>query len=98
MKATSIAPPMPNTCGGRPSAKVVTSPLCRSTRSTLPALGSVTYSALSGPIVLPAANPLPNVASVVTSRPAGSVVASAAAGATDAANRRRPRRTTHELA
>jgi hypothetical protein len=42
MKATSMAPPTPNTCGGRPSAKVLTAPVRRSTRSTLPALGSVT--------------------------------------------------------
>ena len=46
-------------------------------------MGSVTYSAPSGPIVLPDAKPLPNVASVVTSGPAGGVVEPAEAGITD---------------
>ena len=84
-KATSIAPPTPNTCVGRPSAKVVTAPVRRSTRSTLPALGSVTYRARSGPIVLPDARPLPNSASVVTSGARPPDEACEARGATDAA-------------
>ena len=54
---------------GRPSTYVLVAPVLRSTRSTLPALGSVTYSAPSGPIVLPEANPLPNSASGVTIGP-----------------------------
>ena len=60
MNSTSIAPPTPSTCGGSPSANVLAVPVVRSTRSTLPALGSVTYSAPSGPMVLPEASPLPN--------------------------------------
>ena len=57
INATSIAPPMP-TAGiafGRPLAKVVRSPVCGSTREILPAAPSVTYSAPSGPTVLPEA-------------------------------------------
>src|ERR1700692_1352369 len=68
MNPHSTAPPMP-TAGiafGRPLAKVVSSPVCGSTREILPAAPSVTYSAPSGPTVLPVAPCRP-----VTSRGAG---------------------------
>ena len=57
--ATSIAPPMPDRRdgGGRPVAKIVIAPLRGSTRRTLPAWPSVTYSAPSGPTVLPEPQP-----------------------------------------
>jgi hypothetical protein len=49
---------------GNPLAYVVTRPLRRSMRNTLPALPSVTYSAPSGPIVLPVTKvPSPKLAS-----------------------------------
>src|SRR3954447_17601904 len=50
-----MAPPMPGGvfCSGSPEANVVTAPLRVSTRRTRPALPSVTYSARSGPMVLP---------------------------------------------
>ena len=53
MKAMSIAPPMPMIDFGNPLAKVVVAPVLGSTRVTLPAAVSVTYSAPSGPMVLP---------------------------------------------
>src|SRR5205809_2731842 len=55
MNATSIAPPMPMAGFdfGRPLANVVISPVSGSTREILPAAPSVTYSAPSGPMVLP---------------------------------------------
>ena len=56
MNATSIAPPMPMIdVFGRPLANVVFSPVWGSTREILPAAPSVTYSAPSGPMVLPVA-------------------------------------------
>jgi hypothetical protein len=71
MNATSIAPPMIAPpmlmiAGGRPLANVVTSPVSGSTREILPAAPSVTYSAPSGPTVLPLALSKP-VSSPVTS-------------------------------
>lgn len=49
----SVAPPRPMTGFGRPDAYVVVAPVCGSTRVILPAAVSVTYSAPSGPMVLP---------------------------------------------
>src|SRR3954464_3251127 len=74
MKATSVAPPKNGwTAGGSPVANVVTAPVLRSTRRTRPALPSVTYSARSGPIVLPEPQPRthPGAANVVSSRAVG---------------------------
>src|SRR5512144_3210911 len=75
MKATSIAPPMPTAAmdGGRPVANVVIAPVSRSTRRTRPALPSVTYSAPSGPTVLPEPQPPthPDAANVASSRTVG---------------------------
>src|SRR5215203_4080548 len=51
--STSMAPPKPISAFGRPLANGVTSPVFGSTRETLPAALSVTYSAPSGPTVLP---------------------------------------------
>src|SRR5881394_4664670 len=58
MNATSIAPPMLEPpmlriAFGRPLANVIFSPVSGSTREILPAAPSVTYSAPSGPMVLP---------------------------------------------
>src|SRR5215216_3168862 len=53
MNSTSMAPPKPINDFGRPLANVVTSPVFGSTRETLPAAPSVTYSAPPGPTVLP---------------------------------------------
>src|SRR5919107_4473098 len=76
-KATSIAPPRPasGTAGGRPLAKVVISPVAGSTRRTRPPGPSVTYSALSGPIVLPEPQPETHVgaAKVASSVTTGAV-------------------------
>src|SRR5436309_6387983 len=72
MNATSIAPPTDKPMGslcGRPLANVVFSPVCGSTREVLPATPSVTYSAPSGPTVLPLALSKP------VSRPVTSSVA-----------------------
>src|SRR6266496_4097003 len=71
MNATSIAPPMIAPpmlmiAVGRPLANVVTSPVSGSTREILPTAPSVTYSAPSGPTVLPLALSRP-VSSPVTS-------------------------------
>ena len=55
LKATSIAPPIGATASGRPLANVVTTPVLGSTRETLPATSSVTYSAPPGPTALPEA-------------------------------------------
>src|SRR5262249_60135253 len=52
-KAMSVAPPRPMIDFGRPDAYVVVAPVCGSTRVILPAAVSVTYSAPSGPTVLP---------------------------------------------
>src|SRR5215208_1768647 len=53
MNATSIAPPSGMTCVGRQLANVVTAPVSGSTREISPLAGSGTYSAPSGPTVLP---------------------------------------------
>ena len=81
-KATSIAPPMPTSgiARGRPLAKVVTAPVFGSTRRTRPPGPSVTYSAPSGPIVLPEPQPpvQPGAANVASSRTTGHVAGFAA--------------------
>ena len=59
MKATSMAPPMAPMRFGKPIAKVETSPVRRSTREILPAPGSGTSRAPSGPMVLPEPPPTP---------------------------------------
>ena len=53
MNATSIAPPSGITHGGRQFANEVRAPLSASTRQIVPLAGSGTYSAPSGPTVLP---------------------------------------------
>src|SRR5437764_10797895 len=63
--ATSIAPPMGKIAGGRPLANVVLAPVFGSTRVIRPTAPSATYSAPSGPTVLP----------LVPSRPEASRVA-----------------------
>src|SRR6266516_6539286 len=81
MNATSIAPPTDKPMGslcGRPLANVVFSPVCGSTREILPATPSVTYSAPSGPTVLPVAPSRP-----VTSREAVGTWHGAALAATN---------------
>src|SRR5215207_11604623 len=68
---TSVAAPVggPGVFGGRPLANVVIAPVSGSTRSTRPAGPSVTYSALSGPTVLPEpqATAQPGAANVASS-------------------------------
>src|SRR5206468_7705945 len=71
MNATSIAPPMPMIAGGRPLANVVFSPVCGSTREILPTAPSVTYSAPSGPMVLPMAPCKPVTSRVAVGPPDG---------------------------
>src|SRR2546430_17053969 len=77
MNATSIAPPMLEPpmlriAGGRPLANVVFSPVSGSTREILPAAPSVTYSAPSGPMVLPfAPSAKPVTSRVAVGAPAG---------------------------
>src|SRR5262249_5579798 len=51
--ATSIGPPVGRIALGRPLANVVIAPVSGSTREIRPALPSGTYSAPSGPTVLP---------------------------------------------
>src|SRR5215468_12111032 len=51
--ATSIAPPMETIAFGRPLANVVLAPVLGSTRVIRPTAPSGTYSAPSGPTVLP---------------------------------------------
>ena len=70
---------------GRPLAKVVTAPVLGSTRRTRPPGPSVTYSALSGPTVLPEPHPptqpgAAKVASSWTVGPFGGFVAPAVEG------------------
>ena len=72
-----MAPPMP-TAGvarGRPLAKVVIAPVSGSMRRTRPAGPSVTYSAPSGPIVLPEPQPpvQPGAAKVASSLTTGAL-------------------------
>ena len=73
--ATSIAPPMPTAgiAAGSPLAKVETAPVRASTRSTRPPGPSVTYSAPSGPTVLPEPQPPvhPGAAKLANSRASG---------------------------
>src|SRR5437773_5444793 len=71
MNATSIAPPMPMIAGGRPLANVVFCPVCGSTRQIWPAAPSVTYSAPSGPMVLPMAPCKPVTSRVAVGPPDG---------------------------
>src|SRR6266446_945355 len=66
-RPTDDRPPMLMIAVGRPLANVVTSPVSGSTREILPTAPSVTYSAPSGPTVLPLALSRP-VSRPVTSR------------------------------
>src|SRR5262245_21692671 len=61
-KATSIAPPTGRTGSGRPLANIVTAPVMGSTRTTRPAVLSVTYSARPGRIEEPEPAQLANPA------------------------------------
>ena len=65
--------PTSGIAGGRPLANVVTAPVFGSTRRTRPAGPSVTYSAPSGPTVLPEPQPLmqPGAAKLASSCAAG---------------------------
>lgn len=73
--ATSIAPPIPTSgiAAGKPLANVVTAPVRGFTRKTRPPGPSVTYSALSGPMVLPEPQPPahPGAANAASSWPTG---------------------------
>src|SRR3954471_7034938 len=73
MKATSIAPPMSASAGGRPLANSVVAPVIGPTRNTAPARPSVTYNAPSGPIVLPDPQPVTHslAAKLTSSRATG---------------------------
>src|SRR5687768_8777383 len=87
MNAMSMAPPMPTINGGSPVANVVTSPVVASTRETLPAAPSVTYSAPSGPTVLPdpLARPVTSSVSVGAATGGGPIAANGVVDAISAA-------------
>src|SRR6266550_8990223 len=70
-----MAPPKPTIDLGRPLANVVISPVSGSTREILPAAPSLTYSALSGPTVLPEPPSRPVSSWVRLGPPAGDAAA-----------------------
>src|SRR5829696_6648435 len=93
MNAMSIAPPRPMIDVGRPLAYVVVAPVLGSTRVIRPAAVSVTYSARSGPMVLPEPPCRPVTSRYAVAFPEGGV-ALAADGTTNASSTR-SRRTSH---
>src|SRR5438067_2788842 len=95
--ATSTGPPMPRIASGRPLANVVTAPVFGSTRETRPALPSVTYSAASGPTVLPRPPLRPETRRVAVG-PRGGGCPPAAGGALAAKNRAGAARTDRSAA
>src|SRR5438067_2284875 len=96
-KATSTGPPMPRIAGGSPLANVVTAPVFGSMRETRPALPSVTYSAPSGPTVLPRPPLRPETRRVAVG-PRGGGCPPAAGGALAAKNRAGAARTDRSAA
>ena len=83
MNAMSTGPPKPTAAinFGRPLAYVVVAPVLGSTRAILPAALSVTYSAPSGPMVLPEPPSRPVTSRDAVAFPEGGAEALAADGA-----------------